>query len=565
MAYEFNIPSQEYLFGLLTGNRGWRKDEDERTLEQLMANQPPIEQPQPPVEQSQTTAPQAEPPEQRGGKEIVDSFIENMWAQPQNQANYRTSNNSYQAPNPYALQLQRGILAAKQAYDAAKNDEARQVAQAAAGLLRNKADAAGLDMNGYGTDVSLADALNNFASQEARDIMQALRGKYAETSDQYYRRQYGDLILEGYSPRKARAIADSLKQDYQAERVQYLDGLLNSYGREGLVTNEYGNLAIARLADENPERASFYAQIYPNAKDAYTRMNTLKDKDIDQQHQLEQLAVGHKYGLENIDAQTAGNIKYADATHKNTLQRDAIQQGYKKENDYDQYRYSTWLARNQGAINAELAKIEGAITQQNQTQLAQLKHKLGIETKEYDFLLADRKHRQNIVQLSTLADYLGYEGERKSAFMTAALGIKMPDPNTGKFDKASVESGKKFHDMLDADEKNILKQIENLGFDEDPQTVAQLQAKLADIRATKQQLEDIMGEQFGMQAPTSHRDIPPFTGQEAQDLKTLSEMLRYMDEQNLSEDDIKYYVRQWVPQDRTDLYVEGLIRKVRGN
>lgn len=38
-------------------------------------------------------------------------------------------------------------------------------------------------------------------------------------SDQFYQRQYDDLILEGYSPRRARAVAGGLAREYQANRV----------------------------------------------------------------------------------------------------------------------------------------------------------------------------------------------------------------------------------------------------------------------------------------------------------------------------------------------------------
>ncbi|MBQ4403218.1 MAG: hypothetical protein II857_02290 [Selenomonadaceae bacterium] len=74
-----------------------------------------------------------------------------------------------------------------------------------------------------------------------------------------------------------------------------------------------------------------------------------------------------------------------------------------------------------------------------------------------------------------MADYLGYEGEGKKAFLTALFGIKLSDENPGKFDKTSVEKGKKLHDMLAAAEDKILKQIES---ELDPQKVAELQRKV---------------------------------------------------------------------------------------
>lgn len=53
--------------------------------------------------------------------------------------------------------------------------------------------------------------------------------------------------------------------------MRFLDGVLNSYGRNGLITNEAGNQIIGALLGEDPNLASFYAQIYPNAKEQFTR------------------------------------------------------------------------------------------------------------------------------------------------------------------------------------------------------------------------------------------------------------------------------------------------------
>ena len=95
--------------------------------------------------------------------------------------------------------------------------------------------------------------------------------------------------------------------------------------------------------------------------------------------------------------------------------------------------------------------------------------------------------------------------------------------------------------------------------------VESLKSKLTEIRQTKQNLTDKMGEQLGLQAPKSRQDIPTFTGNEEQDVQTVREMLRYMDEQNLNDEDKNYYIRQWLPKDRTDRYADYLIKKARGS
>ena len=491
---------------------------------------------EPPVQPLQLLPVQTPPPEQPALQEQVDG---------KNLVNSAIAAAIPKAPNPYQLEIQRGLLAQKQAFNDAENAEQQAAAQAQANYLRDVANAAGIDVSGYGADVSLADAYKNLDSQRARDIMAAMQGYYSKNSEQYYNDEYFRGIERGLSPRKAQKVAEALKGNYQAERVNYLDGLLNSYGRDGLVMNDYGNSAIADLISEDPQRASFYATIYPNAKEAFTRYNALEDANIKQRNELEQLAVGNQYDLDRIKAQTAGNIELANNNFQNTLQRDELQQGYTRQNAYDQYRFSTWLARNQGKIDAELKKLDADLELGNATYLA-----------DYKLQLQDKDFQQKVAQFSAFADYLGYEGEGKKAFLTAAFGIKLPDKNTGKFDKTSIENGKKLHDMLDADEDKILKQLQDGAMSLSEQQVQELQGKLIDIRQFKQQLETTMGEQLGVRG-----GVQEFTGNEATDNATLAYLWNYA---NGDMDKFKGYVSNWLDKSGvTPNFKEGYIKNLK--
>ena len=385
--------------------------------------------------------------------------------------------------------------------------------------------------------------------------MAATQGFYSKNSQEYYNDAYFTAIMNGKSPRKARKIAEALAGQYQADRVRFLDGLLNSYGRDGLITNEYGNQIIGALADENPNLASFYAQIYPNAKDAFARQNALEDKVIDQNNALQLLSEGGAVTGLNQDNAAKHNLKPADFNFKNTLTRDAQQQKYKEKNDYNQFRFSYWPARNQGEINKEAARLQADLTLWNHEYPA----RLGVD-------LEDKKFWQNVARTSKLADYFGYTDDGKKSFMEAVLfGIKPADSKTGKFDDKSIESAKKVHDSLDKRADSILKQLKDGALDLSEDEINALNAQLADIRQFQEQLENVMGKKVGVEAPKSRQDIPNFTGKEEQDIQTLREMLRYMDEQNLSDEDKNYYVRQWLPKDRTDRYADYLIKKARGS
>lgn len=482
-------------------------------IQGLLTQEPPKDKPIQPMplltEQPVISdQPQTEPQEQRSGTDIVNASMDE----------------ALKAPNPLQVNFQRGLLKSKQDYLNAKTDAEKQAANSSAEFLRSVAGAAGIDTNGYGSDVSLEDARRNFASQEARAMTEALQGQYSMNPDQYHEKKYFDGIMKGLSHRHAQRLADVRTKDYQAERLAYLDGLLNSYGRDGLLMNEYGNQLLPRIAEENPMYASFYAGIYPNAKDVFTRQNQLEDKDITQRNALEQLGVGHEYDLDRINAQTSGNIALANNNFQNTVRRDEIQHEYGKENAYDQYRFNTWLARDRGRMEKELTKLRGDIERGNAAYL-----------KDYELELQDKKFQQQVAQASAFGDYLGYTGERKKAFLEAFFGIKMPDENTGKFSKASVENGKKLHDMLDADEKNILKQMEN---ELDQQKVAEYQGKLADIRQFKQQVENLLGEQLGVQG-----GVREFSDDEAANNVTLSYL---WSQSNGNMDTFRQYVSNWL-------------------
>ena len=87
-------------------------------------------------------------------------------------------------------------------------------------------------------------------------------------SNRYRDKIFDEAIARGLSPRRANKLADSQAKRYQADRGQYLDGLLNSYGREGFVMTSQGNQILGELAHEDPLLANLYATIYPNAKEA---------------------------------------------------------------------------------------------------------------------------------------------------------------------------------------------------------------------------------------------------------------------------------------------------------
>ena len=538
MAYDFSMP---IIQGLLA-RRALEEQaatEEPKPLLSLLSNPEqtaPAAQSPPQPQQS----PQSQEP--LDGKQMIDVSMANALDIPQ-------------APNSYALNVQRGLLTQKQAYADAKTDAEKAKAHSTAEILRNKANAAGIDVSGYGSDVSLGDAVNNLASQEARDIMGALQGYYSRDSGQYYNDEYWRGIERGLSPRKAQKVAEALTGSYKADRVNYLDGLLNSYGR---ADTALANQILASMIPESPALAQFYTLTNPTPLNEYNTAVDVAKEAANQSNALQLLGETFKNRLGEIEAQTAGNIKYMNAEYGNRSKLAKQTHGYDRENAYDSHRYNLKQREFQGKIDAELAKLAGAITRKNQTNLADLEYGNWVMQEDYKQLLQDKDFQRKVAQYSVLADWLGYKGENKKAFMTAAFGIKMPDPNTGTFDKASIENGKKFHGMLDADEGNILKQLE-----QDPDN-PELLAMLADIRTLKQELEDKMGDQLGLQS----LNAPAYTGDLNKDIPTIEKQIQLMRANGASNKEMSDKISKWVREtnpEMSDIEIQSLILMAEGH
>ena len=304
MAYEFTAPN---MLGLL-GRTPY--DEERRRMAQLMATE------QPPV-QTQTGAKQQEPLD---GKGMINAAVAPA-VMPQ-------------APNTYGRDLAQEIITAKENYNAATKPEERTAANAQADFVRNVANAAGIDLSGYGAGVSLQDAYRNFASSEARDIMEALQGAYSMNSNQYYERKFDEALMRGLPRGRAQRLASAQAREYQANRVAYLDGVYNSYGHDGLVTTKVGNQILAALGMENPTLANFYANVYPNAQDAYARQNALEDKALDQTNYLARLLAGGEVTRANQDNATRNEMNMADYNAILESEREAAQDARNWANAY---------------------------------------------------------------------------------------------------------------------------------------------------------------------------------------------------------------------------------------
>lgn len=412
-----------------------------------------------------------------------------------------------QAPNSYRLDFARGLLALKDSYDAAKDDAARQAAQTQANFIRDVANSAGLDLSGYGAGVTREDAAKTLATQEARDVMAALNGQYSKTSDQYYTDTYYSLLQEGYSPRQARKFAGNRAREYQANRVAYLDGVYNSYGRDGLVTNTLGNQMLAQLGMENPSLANFYANSYPGARDAYQRQNQLEDLALAQQFGFENRADTFKYNMASKAADDMYKRNYAQ--FNNNLQRENTIWGAQFQNEQEEMNY--------------------------------------------------RKKQGRIIDLLTS---LGLQGDDLKVAYAKAMGVSLPQKQDKQIDTKVAAEIQKRYEALQKEQENIFKALSDTTTPEEMRE--SLQARLATIQNTIKDLDTIFGKTFNVQG---EQDVK-YTGKDEEDLKTLREIiLPYMMSHNSSEEQIFNRVREWVHEKNpnvTDWHIQNMIKDALG-
>ena len=471
MAYEFTAPN---MLGLL-GRTPY--DEERRRMAQLMATE------QPPV-QTQTGAKQQEPLD---GKGMINAAVAPA-VMPQ-------------APNTYGRDLAQEIITAKENYNAATKPEERTAANAQADFVRNVANAAGIDLSGYGAGVSLQDAYRNFASSEARDIMEALQGAYSMNSNQYYERKFDEALMRGLPRGRAQRLASAQAREYQANRVAYLDGVYNSYGHDGLVTTKVGNQILAALGMENPTLANFYSNVYPNAQDAYRRQNELEDKALDQTNYLARLLAGGEVTRANQDNATRNEMNMADYNAILESEREAAQDARNWANAY--------RAQDMANLQAEIER------------------------------------NRKITEANNFANQFGLTGKARDYFIAKHIGL--PTPDEQDLNKELLKAADNYVQRLEKQRESIYRGLgsEHMSDEDKAALREQLPALENSIKETNQRF----GTMFGLRGDT---DTPEYSGDESKDLQTVRTILSLIAENSvggqLSEGSAFDAIRDWANQ-----------------
>lgn len=403
---------------------------------------------------------------------------------------------------------------AQMAYVNQLTQATQQQSNEMANNIRAQMGAAGVDMSQYGSDVSLEDASRRYAGQQMSELMQAITGQYSLSAEEYYDTEFDRQILNGASARNARRRAAKAARKYQADRVGYLNNLYNAYGRDGRVTNELGNQILTWLSQDNPGIASYYAQIYPNARDAYARENKLQDDATRQQSELAQLAFAEQNARERMQLQAQIN----DMLNANNTARGDESYTYRKGVD-EQYKIGEENRADDRALRFDRQKIINTI------QLAS------------EYLPPEEVEQVK----GALFGLLSQSTRRGGQGNGSNKGVEYLNTLLKNITDQRQALLKPYEGSLDGVPKEIKEQVDKL--DKDYQTV-----------------QEAIMQSVGVQ-PNTMKPLPYSEDNEEQNLATIALFIQQAYQNNLAPTELRNMVRNWMGGDRTEHFVDSMIRK----
>lgn len=496
----------------------WTMQEIEKILELAKQQQPDM---------SQLTNAQPEPQPQASGTDIVNREMERAMRP---------------APNPYQIGLEQNIGAQKAIWEAANDtlnnnlatyaktnglteDAARamlgakqQTAHDAAESFRNQLTASGLGTEGYSAlGNSFADVQNQLATRQAQDIAEAFNGAYSMTTDQYYDRKYEEAIMRGLSARRANRLASSQAREYQANRVAYLDGLYNSWGRnEAGVTNPIGMQVLGMIAQDNPMLANLYAQVYPTPMNEYNNANEIAKLTLSSDNALrnaiEIAQIGHLNKTKEMDRAQVYNLQSQQNQALLTLQNEVF--------------------RDDRQAQAEIAKIA-----------------MQSEAKQREVL----QKAQNGHQIAIALGFKEGTPEYQAVVYKSAMGTDLPNLNKNAFNDKLFSAGKITIETLQKQIEGIREQLSatDLPDNERATLESQLQYNIDAINKITNQLTGEFG--VSIQEP----DLPPFKNNPALDIPVIKTMLAAVSPDTSREDNLKNIVN-WIHKTAPEMSVGAI-------
>lgn len=412
-------------------------------------------------------------------------------------------------PNSIPTAIYEAIVGEKQRYESAPQgalgDEQRALAHDRANKFRALLNEQGYDFDGYSADDTLGAAQNQLAvqnmrnliaqnelmSQKAQAVTDALtQGDYVRNADQYYEDEYRRAINLGIAPNHARTVAANRAQEYQANRMAYLDQQFNELGLNGYLPTPQGARLLAALAKSDPDTANFYANWYLTGRDIANNQHEMDKLKSAQNHDINVRDLLHQQGFETRADEHRIHEAQADSAFNRLVEELRIRHNYTLE----QAQQAAAIYLQQQAVQNQLAKdLYGA--QRNM----------------------DLQYTQNLLPIY------------------ASAGLDM----NGKRPSGNANNYKQLNDTMQ-NLVNYRKSITDQYKDSPDGMPADVQMQIASIDQQIGELTGVMGVQgVGQQNQRQQQDQRLFTGNFNEDSKTIAAMRAQMTRQGRPWQEIK--------------------------
>lgn len=236
------------------------------------------------------------------------------------------------------------IVQAKGMYGEAErqgNAEAMDYAHNAAEQARANLAQLGVDPAAYGLNGTYEEAQQAMNRNNLQAMQNVLNGNMSQSSIGHYDDTYNYLINQGYSQDIAAEVAGQKARTYAIQRIRTLEDAFNMYGHDGKVINPMGVQLLQKLAEEEPDMATYYTQRYAGPLQEYAKAT-----------QRENAAIQHQYKSEDRAADQQNRLQAMGYQAQLNAQLKAVQARLDSASKAQDFQYRVMLLDRQAQLKA---------------------------------------------------------------------------------------------------------------------------------------------------------------------------------------------------------------------
>lgn len=344
--------------------------------------------------------------------------------------------------NAIQRQIAYNLVGAKQAYkDALANGDTEGMAAAhgAADSFRSQGNAIGWNGDGYGQGVTLEQAAQNLANNDARALANIFYNQ--QNADDHYTMEIANLLDKGYSidsaKRMAAQSADRLDRRNNAELIDSFA----TYGLDprGVLTNN-GVRILGELAQNgNSELANFYANMYAKPINEYDYQNQIAKMGITQKDLLERMARQNDYATQARQENFQNSEKMAILNNSLGLNREIqlmqarVMAGVMQKDAAHQWLVNKYMAAGLDEQSANVAALTSLNSRGGKGATGGFNKDLAKELRETANSLYEQAEAAELAGDKNRAAQLRQQADQYMAQHTAMLGGGKSDSGDNMF------------------------------------------------------------------------------------------------------------------------------------